>query len=93
MVNLLEIFDGDIPVILYLEDTKQKLARTAPTVHFRASALLQRAGAAAGRRKRCNKMTYLCTNGTAWDDFNFSKWYKLQNNAMYRHYFVPHGIA
>ena len=23
-------------------------------------------------------MTYLCTNGTAWDDFNFSKWYKLQ---------------
>ena len=26
VVNLLEIFDGDIPVILYLEDTKQKLA-------------------------------------------------------------------
>ena len=25
-MNLLEIFDGDIPVILYLEDTKQKLA-------------------------------------------------------------------
>mgnify|MGYP000804310487 FL=1 len=26
MVNLLEIFDGDMPVIFYLEDTKQKLA-------------------------------------------------------------------
>ena len=26
VVNLLEIFDGDIPVILYLEDTGQKLA-------------------------------------------------------------------
>ena len=26
VINLLEIFDGDIPVILYLEDTKQKLA-------------------------------------------------------------------
>ena len=26
VVNLLEIFDGNIPVILYLEDTKQKLA-------------------------------------------------------------------
>lgn len=26
VVNLLEIFDGDMPVIFYLEDTKQKLA-------------------------------------------------------------------
>ena len=26
VVNLLEIFDGSIPVILYLEDTRQKLA-------------------------------------------------------------------
>jgi DNA polymerase-3 subunit alpha len=25
VINLLEIFDGDIPVILYLQDTKQKL--------------------------------------------------------------------
>ena len=24
VVNLLEIFDGDMPVIFYLEDTKQK---------------------------------------------------------------------
>ena len=26
VINLLEIFDGDMPVIFYLEDTKQKLA-------------------------------------------------------------------
>ena len=26
VVNLLEIFDGDMPFIFYLEDTKQKLA-------------------------------------------------------------------
>ncbi len=29
VINLLEIFDGDMPVILYLEDTKQKLAAPA----------------------------------------------------------------
>ena len=78
VVNLLEIFDGDIPVILYLEDTKQKLAAPRRLVHLRASALLQRAGAAAGCRKRCNKMTYLCTNGTAWGDFKFDELHKLQ---------------
>ncbi len=26
VINLLEIFDGDMPVIFYLEDTRQKLA-------------------------------------------------------------------
>lgn len=26
VINLLEIFDGDMPVIFYLEDVKQKLA-------------------------------------------------------------------
>ena len=34
VINLLEIFDGDMPVIFYLEDVKQKLAVPPETLCF-----------------------------------------------------------
>ncbi|EDP19865.1 hypothetical protein FAEPRAM212_02648 [Faecalibacterium prausnitzii M21/2] len=35
----------------------------------------------------------MCTNGTAWDDFKFSKWHESQNSTVYRYYFALHGIV
>ncbi len=71
---MLEIFDGDIPVIFYLEDTKQKLAahrRLYTSGHPLFFEELQRLWG----EKMLQQNDMICAGmiQTAWDDFKFAK--------------------
>ena len=62
VINLLENFDGSMPVNPVFAGYKTETGRAAPVIRFWASIADAGAAAAVGHRKCCNKMTFLRTN-------------------------------